>query len=531
MEELYTGKIEYKDKSFTFVFDGNELELIPDDQNVVFSWTHEEIGKGVYTLGNPPTIEEAILTGSCNETNKKIIFIFTIGSSFRTVNNTLYIKPRAFINCRLDRNSIDRLAFTCPELDKIFPVNMGYKIALDVDAIDEGTYGVESKPFKDHTSEELSFTFQGKEITVYFSIAKFLHAGRRTPLEYVSSLYLVFDETSDYLFAYQLYLVALEFIQFLCNRKNIVFDSIELSCPDKSGRHEKYAELVVLRDVEAEDTEINKIRAIEYQHIEGHEHALLQVISDGSLYLRHLPETTRVGRTITAATFVMITAAFEWEFRKLYPDGVAKKDKVIKAEQRITELLNQLIDEKKGEEKKILKFLNKPVGGDNLSSEIIHVGKELCDVIDPFGKYLYKINGEELKYTEMGERVAQQRNNFAHGNLDKEFIGLALLDIMFLQKIVYAMQLRRVGLDDIQIRGAINTLFHMNLYFENDERVKRELKNAQAILDNNPVLAKSPGDLKEEGVSLEDYLAAFTEPEQEKYREYYEEEIYSTNSP
>lgn len=93
MEEFYTGRIEYKNKSFIFVFDGNELELIPDDPNVVFSWTHEEIAKGVYTLGNPPTIEEAILIGLCNETNRKIIFIFTIGSSIRIVNKTLYIKP------------------------------------------------------------------------------------------------------------------------------------------------------------------------------------------------------------------------------------------------------------------------------------------------------------------------------------------------------------------------------------------------------------------------------------------------------
>ena len=46
------------------------------------------------------------------------------------------------------------------------------------------------------------------------------------------------------------------------------------------------------------------------------------------------------------------------------------------------------------------------------------------------------------------------------------------------------------------------------------------------------MLHKSPGDLKEEGVSIDDYLSAFTEPEQEKYRDYYEEELYSsTNSP
>ena len=158
----------------------------------------------------------------------------------------------------------------------------------------------------------------------------------------------------------------------------------------------------------------------------------------------------------------------------LYPDGLQKRDSVIKAERSVSELLQQLIKEKRGEEKKKLKFLSKLVSSDNLSSEIVYIGKELGDVIDPFGQYLYKNNDEELNYIKMGERVAQQRNNFAHGNLDKEFIGLALLDIVFLQMIVYAMQLQRIGLDDLQIRGAINTLYHINLFFANDERAKRK---------------------------------------------------------
>ena len=98
VKDLFTGKIEYKENSFTFVFDGNELELIPDDSNVVFSLAYEDIAKGVYTFSGFPTIEEAILTGICNETNRKIIFIFKIGSYFRTVNNILYIKPRAYIS-------------------------------------------------------------------------------------------------------------------------------------------------------------------------------------------------------------------------------------------------------------------------------------------------------------------------------------------------------------------------------------------------------------------------------------------------
>jgi hypothetical protein len=45
------------------------------------------------------------------------------------------------------------------------------------------------------------------------------------------------------------------------------------------------------------------------------------------------------------------------------------------------------------------------------------------------------------------------------------------------------------------------------------------------ILVNNPVRALSPGDLRREGKSIEEYLADYTPSEQEKYREYYEEEL------
>ncbi|MBR1796602.1 MAG: putative DNA binding domain-containing protein [Clostridiales bacterium] len=52
-----------------------------------------------------------------------------------------------------------------------------------------------------------------------------------------------------------------------------------------------------------------------------------------------------------------------------------------------------------------------------------------------------------------------------------------------------------------------------------------QLERAEAIMANNPVLAFSPGDLRREGKSIDEYLSDFTKPEQEFYRDYYEDEI------
>lgn len=57
------------------------------------------------------------------------------------------------------------------------------------------------------------------------------------------------------------------------------------------------------------------------------------------------------------------------------------------------------------------------------------------------------------------------------------------------------------------------------------DRRTLELNEAQSIIDNNPVLSMSPGDLRREEQSLEEYLMAFTNKEQAFYKDYYEDEI------
>lgn len=179
--------------------------------------------------------------------------------------------------------------------------------------------------------------------------------------------------------------------------------------------------------------------------------------------LNALPQNYEEGHHIDAARFVMITAAFEWEFRRIFPEGIKKKEKKIKAEETVVQLLTPLIENNTGEIKSILKYLKKCVGNDPLSSKLTFVGMELGNIIDIFGKHLYALNGKKLKYSEMGERLAAQRNNFAHGNLDKDFDELALLDLIYLELILYAMQLKFYGVEDVKIKKAINDLFHKNI--------------------------------------------------------------------
>ena len=98
-----------------------------------------------------------------------------------------------------------------------------------------------------------------------------------------------------------------------------------------------------------------------------------------------------------------------------------------------------------------------------MQSEIEQVGTDFGEIIDRLGMHLYSLNKEKLVYTEMGKRLGDQRNHFAHGDLDQEFIDLSLLDLIYLEYIVYALQLKKHGVENLNIQKAINELFRCGM--------------------------------------------------------------------
>lgn len=55
---------------------------------------------------------------------------------------------------------------------------------------------------------------------------------------------------------------------------------------------------------------------------------------------------------------------------------------------------------------------------------------------------------------------------YTHGNIDKEIIPEVVLDIIFLRRVVYIMQLKTIGVDDQGILNAVNQLFGCHLMFD-----------------------------------------------------------------
>ena len=106
-DNTYSGTLKFKDVDFVFVFDGSEVVLIPpkDRKNdIMWGLAKKEICPGVYTSGDPLTVDAPYLDGFCNETSKRLIFLTGEESTVGSRNSTLYINVAGYLECSPNTN-------------------------------------------------------------------------------------------------------------------------------------------------------------------------------------------------------------------------------------------------------------------------------------------------------------------------------------------------------------------------------------------------------------------------------------------
>lgn len=465
---IYTGVTKYKDIDFTFVFNGENLRLIPTTENVrkvETEWLMTPIVKGTFIPNTDLKMEDSFLIGRCHENGKRIVFFTQKNAIISSNNLVLIVQLIGYLECSTGKEKFGKISFLGPEINIIHPVNQSFDFSFNPTTVSsDGVFSITTKNFDITSTTPQEFEVDEKKVNVQFSVSrKFSTKILEPPILLESSMLFEFNETEDYDFLVRLWFIAKEFISFLCYRNNICMKPAVVSSKNQDGKYQFFGILTMMNQgTEEELYALKQNRCIKQSTISGHEGQILTDIAGDSLYTRHLPKTYEDGRHIDASRFIMITAAFEWEFHRTYPNGVPKKKSTILIENEAIEALQRLIDSSTGKLKNKYKFLSKLIRSDSLQTELVKIGEDFDSIIGNFGKHLYSLNGEELIYSSMGERLSSQRNHFAHGDLDKDFIGLALLDLIYLEYIVYAMQMKHYGIEDANIRNAINELFHLN---------------------------------------------------------------------
>lgn len=464
--EVISGQLKYREIDFVFLFDGKQLRMIPpkSKKNEVLKWFSVSMGDMEYTKRESHVFEESFLEGVCNENGSHYVFLIHAGTMFGHSNFILSINVFGYIQSYIPVEKVSRLSFVGPEINHIHPVNNAIGRIDNEEMSDNGVFTLKIADFDSTTTNKQEFDVDGKSVSVYFGITRgFSTKITESPVSINSNMVFEFEPTSDYEFLVRLWKIAKSFICFMCYRKNVDLTQVEISIPWKDGQKKTIGNLVISDDSTNEAETIENSECIKQKYINGYEGMILGDIAQDTLYTRHIPNSSKAGRQIDAGRFVMITAAFEWEFRNLYPNGLPKSESTLKAESQVEKTLKELIESSSGKIKDKYRYLLKTAKFSSLENKVIKIGEDFHDIIGIFGDRLYKMNGEQLSYKEMGERIAKQRNNFAHGNLDNDFIGSSLLDVIYMEYIVYAMQLKKYGVSDLNIRKSINDLFNLRL--------------------------------------------------------------------
>ena len=347
-------------------------------------------------------------------------------------------------------------------------------------AVEQSTYNVSGeaqlqiKPF-DKTTEEFEFNFNGSLIKGNLSIGRGITTTSTRPLELNSNLIYYFDETTDFSIAKNLVHLTEELLQFLSYRKNLHINSLILTKIDaEDGKSFSIGELFInnTKLKEKEEDRLVRERIISYPLLKSSFTKLLEKISEKTIYVKHIPESSKSTLWITPARFIMATAGFEWQFEFSHKELSKESEKKYeKQRNEILEFLEDKVEKSIGKEKKFfdnaktLFIINKTT----LATKIIWAFKESDEVLKDFIDSVYSANDIETTdyaYNKIAERIQKERNAIAHGNLTVESNKFLAVDFLVLEWLYYAMVLDDIGISKENAKKCINDLFKRKFILE-----------------------------------------------------------------
>lgn len=277
---------------------------------------------------------------------------------------------------------------------------------------------------------------------------------------------LYFQETNEVSKAEQLVLITKKLLNFISYRKNTTINKITLKKKDIQSGYYKKIGILFINDINSRYIDTVKIvqeQLITLPLLEDKLGILFEKIIQNSIYTSHIPEDSREWNRITPSRFIMITAGFEWQFRSTYNEqNTENEEKYNEQEKEILTFLDKKIEQYTGKNKKYFKSIKKLILRSNmtLSDKIYWTLNQFKDVLEIFIKSMYNLNNiQDVNYSDISERIQTQRNNIAHGNIDKELNPVVILDLIVLEWLYYAMVLNDIGISRENIKRSINMLF------------------------------------------------------------------------
>lgn len=414
---ITTGIVELKDgQTFYFCLDGDELFLDPtDDEARKF--------KNVFSrFDNPSTpFDNAVyIEGKCYPDLNPIIFMRRSTVGF--INSRWKMKVGFVFIFNSEAGPVTSLTVRFRELNHIFDVG---KI-IDEKSYQEGSDSIYFKNNEACSSEPLSFRYRNKTISCYFfaGCRYSMSRGEQTPIRLTSSLIFNFEETADYNFLAHLFRVALEFVRFLCYRKNVRIDEAKIAnySKDNTSRFSGKMYYYSLSFTNEVSGNIEKDGYVPYELFQGHENKIMELLSKNLICSERLPQRREEFSLSTQSYFADVVIAFEKVSRLVFSDIPKRKLKDMNIEEKLSLVKSKF-----------------PNTYDRLSS--VYSSQDSCS------------------QDSMETVIRKERNKLFHGDVDAFRNPLIPRYYRFLERITYFLELTLANIDEESADKATGKFF------------------------------------------------------------------------
>lgn len=458
--ERIVGLLEDGDTSAPFEFDKNtfDLRLYRPDKD----YGYEKLMNGVKALGSNlkehKWIDSTIIKGKTSE-GLPVYFGTSDNPSSYHGYLTYSIDWFYITNNRLGK--VEELRVFGSDVNRFYDSSQIFEQEIRINENDPMMIESMKVETKKHVPMYCgSYLSVGHRVDITCVTYATMHVQKDNPLESRSYMRFRFAEPVDLEELISKARIIKSFFNYICYRTNNDINDIATYITLENGKRLNCGKLVFRTEHEEETHKKANERIIKADSLGEHVAELFETIEKGELPYGHYCESISNTLIYPTSRIIMILSAFEREFRNIYGQDVRRADEYKQIKSEVIKLIEGFADTLGGKQRKYAKGFAKGIkNSDSSYGDNLKFALEDCrSIMEPFITRRFEGSYEEI-INDISININEIRNGIAHSRLDLELEARNLVDIQFVEEMLYAIRLKKIGIDKTVIQRAINELF------------------------------------------------------------------------
>lgn len=464
------GYVKYNNIDFPFEYDNSSFSiyLYPPTQEI---WNeYYDPFYQVDFLNNNQDQEHKSSINISGITSSKDSIHLNIRNNLKINNGFLefYVNWYAIFQDDFDINNIDGYKTYGNEIDLFYPPKTDYKASIKL-AEDKSGFSELSFYAVKEESESCGKYIINNEVSLLLEVVschKYYPYSWTNPLKSFSCLISTFSNSVGIEIVVKSYQNLREFLQYITYRKNIALNRIYIFSNSKD-KEVTCGSITFNNNYIEEISNELKDRVIKYKQLKENTARIFGSINSKQLCLDRLVDSIENINKYNRSRVFMVISEFEGEYSNTIERDTIQTDKYEEINEEIINLLSEYNKNKKGAKRKHVKSIIRIIKklDNNLQQNVKSALIYTESIMRPFCNY-----SEEGTYSDIIKNISSRinaiRNLIAHGKLDFKMSLINLKDVEIIEKLIYAIRLKKIGVNEADIKKAINDLFLCNIAFD-----------------------------------------------------------------